>query len=146
MLCKKIVFFLFVLTFKTIFVHKILRTCIFRGIEWMWVNWSKNMCFWRRFTCTDHKPPIFTRKDEACNGTKIENAQETAQKLQLAHNETIQYLTKQHNNTKKHLMETNTEEKEKLTGNWTAYTVVAIFITLVLTVLVTVTVIKMCFP
>ena len=35
-------------------------------------------------------------------------------------------------------METNTEEKEKLTGNWTAYTVVAIFITLVLTVLVTV--------
>ena len=43
-------------------------------------------------------------------------------------------------------METNTEEKEKLTGNWTAYTVVAIFITLVLTVLVTVTVIKMCFP
>ena len=99
-----------------------------------------SMCF------TDHKPPIFTRKDEACNGTKIENAQETAEKLQLAHNETIQYLTKQHNNTKKHLMETNTGEKEKLTGNWTAYTVVAIFITLVLTVLVTVTVIKMCFP
>ena len=54
---QKLFFFLnFVLTFNTIFVHNMLWTCIFRGIQWtisrdiVGLNWFKNESFWKIFT------------------------------------------------------------------------------------------------
>ena len=60
---------------------------------------KSSMCF------TDHRPPIFARQDEACNGSKIIilNAKEVSEKLQLAYNETIEMLTKNHTKTQENL-------------------------------------------
>ena len=73
-----------------------------------------------------------------CSGEKTENAQEASERLQLAHNDTVQQLTEM--NEKE-----NQEQKKKLNRNWSAYITVAILITMIISVLVTVTVIKMCF-
>ena len=56
--------FVFVLTFKKIFVHNMLWTCTFRGIQWtisciLWVNRFKNESFWKRFTCTNRSQMVF---------------------------------------------------------------------------------------
>ena len=55
---------------KTIFVHNMFWTCIFlvlksvineQSVVILWVNWFKNECFWKRFTCTYmHLPKIQT--------------------------------------------------------------------------------------
>ena len=54
-------FFAFVLTFKTLFVHCMFYTCIFRefneqSLVILWVvNWFKNESFWHRFICIGKK-------------------------------------------------------------------------------------------
>ena len=87
---------------------------------------------------SDHSPPIFAKKNVTCSGEKTENAREAAERLQLAHNDTVQQLTEM--NEKE-----NQEQKKKMHRNWSAYITVAILITMIISVLVTVTVIKMCF-
>ena len=53
-------FFVFVLTFKTVFVHNMYFSCNSMN-SILWVNWFKNESIWHGFTCTklDNVRPLF---------------------------------------------------------------------------------------
>ena len=61
--CVQELFFVFGLAFKTIFVHNMFWACIFlvlksvineQSVVILWVNWFKNECYWKRFTCNQN--------------------------------------------------------------------------------------------
>ena len=84
---------------------------------------------------TDHRPPILGSKNDICGGKVPYNADETKEMLENYYRNITEHLDKKHLNGKK-----------LLKGSWSGYLAVAVFITLILTILVSLATVKLCCP
>ena len=110
---------------------------------------KSHLCF------TSHQPPILAPNNEFCNGTIIYNTEEMKVKLEMEFNEQLSALNaakmnethslkKMHNETEEKMKHDFDDDKKKLKASWTSYLVAAIFVTLILTAIAAIIVMKVC--